>query len=72
MGSIANMLDSHFTYTPPDHFETLFNKLLAHVVDKDSVILIAETGFFLESHMIQGQVYILFNSQVVFQASCDC
>jgi len=62
MGSVANMLKGHFSYLPPDHFETPFGELLQSESDKQAAILIARTSFTLEAHVIEGQVVILFDS----------
>ena len=63
MGSMANMLEGHFSYLPPDHFETPFGELLQSRSGHDSSILIARTSFILEQHVIEGHVIIMFESE---------
>jgi chemotaxis protein CheC len=61
MGSIANMLDGHFSYVPPDFFEAPFADLLKQQANKSTVLLIIETTFLLEKHVIKGRVLIMFD-----------
>lgn len=64
MGSIANMLSEHIDYMPPDYFEDEIANILPKE-DEDSVIIFIRANFLVEEHLVEGDVFIFFNSSTL-------
>lgn len=62
MGSIANVLSEHLTYSLPVYFEGPVSDLagLRNRGRPDQYILIAKASFFIESLRIDGDIFLLF------------
>ncbi|WP_045222309.1 chemotaxis protein CheC [Desulfonatronum thioautotrophicum] len=63
MGSIGNLLMEHIDYLPPDYYETSFADLLTSEDQKENMLLLAKTNFFLEERLIQGDILVIFRLQ---------
>jgi chemotaxis protein CheC len=65
MGSIANMLSEHIDYMPPDYFEDEIINVLFKGGDEDSVIIFIRANFLIQEHLVEGEVFIFFNSSTL-------
>ncbi len=62
MGSIANMLSEHIDYMPPDYFEDEIANILPKDEGEDSVIIFIRANFIIQEHLVEGEVFIFFNT----------
>jgi chemotaxis protein CheC len=62
MGSIANMLSEHIDYMPPDYFEDDIIKVLPTGDGEDRIIIFIRANFLITEHLVEGEVFIFFNS----------
>ena len=61
MGSFANMLKRHLTFTIPSYREGTLKDLLPGKYSEDGhVIVMVLTNFKVKEHLIEGNIYILF------------
>lgn len=61
MGSIANVLKQHITYSLPNYFEDNIDKLIpSGLVTLQTTILLAHTRFTIEQLQIEGDIILIF------------
>ncbi|GAB6059827.1 chemotaxis protein CheX [Desulfonatronum parangueonense] len=63
MGSIGNLLSEHIEYLPPDYYQTSINDLLLSDSERNYMLLLARTNFYLDERLIQGDILVLFKLQ---------
>lgn len=62
MGTIANMLAEHIDYMPPDYFEDEIARVLPTAGQSDGIIVFIRVNFLIEAHLVEGEVFIFFNT----------
>lgn len=63
MGSIANLLKQHITYSLPTYIEERMDRLIGSEQEAgDETVLLAHTFFKVEQYLIEGNILLVFES----------
>ncbi len=60
MGSIANALGDHFSYSVPQYIENTIDKLFKVNITPEQTVLLVEARFTIETLDIDGDIYMVF------------
>ncbi len=59
MGSISNLLSSHFDYSVPEYFENTADNIIREHLD-DATVILAKTQFLIQEMDITGDIVLFF------------
>ncbi|GMT50297.1 MAG: chemotaxis protein CheA [bacterium] len=60
MGSISNVLKSHFTYSIPQYVENTMDKMFKLNASAEQIVLLVEAKFTIEKLKVDGNIYMIF------------